>query len=62
MNIPEACHEIALETAKTFVSTNMPEYIHSTGTTGYTRDMVEKYIAAYKQAEEIFQQNDAAKN
>lgn len=62
MNLHEACHAIALETAKAFTSSNMPEYINSAGAAGYTKDMAEKYIAAYKQAEEIFQQGGINNN
>lgn len=54
MDKEKACHAIALETAKAFVSCNMPEYINSTGSAGHAKDMAEKYIDAYKIAEKVF--------
>lgn len=41
------CHDIALATAKTFVDSNLPEYINNSGSTGYASDMLKKYLEVY---------------
>lgn len=47
MDKKQICHDIALFTAKAFVDSNMPEYINSSGTKGYSSDMIKKYLEVY---------------
>ena len=54
MDSRQACHEIALESAKAYVTANMPEYINSKGLKGYATDMAKAYIDAYEAANEVF--------
>lgn len=39
-------HEIAMEAAKAYVQSNLPEY-KERGTAGYAEDMARKYAEAY---------------
>lgn len=45
-------HTVATETAKTYVSNNMPLYINS-GSANYAKDFAEKYIEAYEIAKNV---------
>ena len=54
MNKELACHEIALESAKAFVNSNMPEYVHVKGVKGCAIDMAQAYIDAYNAAQSVF--------
>ena len=54
MDTKQACHAIALESAKAYVNANTPEYLHSKGIEGYARDMAQVYIDSYKVAEKVF--------
>ena len=51
------CHTVATETAKAFVSANMPQYIHSTGSDGFAEDFAKKYAEAYMVAENYYNSN-----
>lgn len=54
MDTKLACHAIALEAAKSYVNANLPEYLNSSGIEGFTKDMAQQYIDAYKVAEKVF--------
>lgn len=45
-------HTVAAETAKAYVSNNMPLYINS-GSANYAKDFAEKYIEAYEIAKNV---------
>lgn len=45
-------HTVATETAKVYVSNNMPLYINS-GSANYAKDFAEKYIEAYEIAKNV---------
>lgn len=45
-------HTVATETAKAYVSSNMPDYIES-GSANYAKDFAEKYIEAYEIAKNV---------
>ena len=49
-------HTVATETAKAYVSSNMPQYIHD-GSQKFAEDFSEKYFEAYKVAQEVFDKN-----
>ncbi len=49
-----ACHEIAMETARAYISSNMPEYVNISDSKGYAKDMAEKYYEAYREAKKVF--------
>lgn len=54
MDNKQACHAIALDAAKAYVTANMPEYVNAGGIEAYAKDMAQQYIIAYKTAEAVF--------
>ena len=52
-------HTVATESAKAYVSSNAPEYMES-GTEGFAKDFSEKYLAAYKVAMSVYEENKAS--
>lgn len=54
MDTKQACHEIALESAKTYVNATMPEYVKVKGLKGYAAEMAQAYIDAYQAANDVF--------
>jgi hypothetical protein len=51
------CDTVALETARAFVSSNMPEYINNSGTEGFAKDFSQKYLEAYQIANKYYTEN-----
>lgn len=49
-------HTVASETAKAYVSSNMPQYIHD-GSQKFAEDFSEKYFEAYKVAQKMYDKN-----
>lgn len=57
MNKDTLCHKIALEAAKAFCSSNLPEYINSSGEDGYVEDMMKHYFHSLEIAKKCYDNN-----